>query len=250
MEGVPHPPHIANVQAYFNIHSDGSLRNHGSEFTFKSGYSGTKILAAMTAMDECARIMKFEGSYRTSMHAHLNMHDVTFPQDVFAIGAVYCLAEPFLYDFVGNDRDCCNYCVPWYAHPGHFEQYFKTIKGSKAIGLANAFKNSKTYKYSGLNFFSLGDFGTVEFRQAPVTMQKAKIVTWINLIMRLKKWVLEHPGVTGEALIYRAQNLGAEAFLRELFQEDYREAVKMTRDLTSAFKLGMTTLYYFVSISQ
>lgn len=246
------PSHIAEVQKFFNVHADGSLRNHGTEFTFNGGYSGTKILSAVNAMDECSRIMKFEGSYRTSMHVHMDMQDMVFPDDVFSLGAVYCLAEPFLYDFVGNDRDCCNYCVPWYAHPGHFEQYFKALKspGAKGTQIPNVLKNSKAFKYSGLNFFSLGDFGTLEFRHAPVTMQKAQIVVWINLIMRLKKWALENRGLTGEALISRAHQMGPEAFLTALFQEDYREAVKRTRDLKSTFKLGLTTLYYFVSISQ
>lgn len=255
--GTQPPPHATLTSKYYAIHSDHSLRDEGCEWVFRKPYSGTMIISAVEAMDETARIYNFKGSYRTSLHVHLNMQDVDFPHDVTRLGAVYSIVEPFLYDFVGEDRDCCNYCTPWYAHPGHFEAWFnilqdkrlKGLKGPDVIHYSGFFKQGKIHKYSGFNFMSLGDFGTIEFRQAPVTMQKDKVLTWINILMRLKKWVIEHPGITGEQLIVKANTMGPESFLQDVFGSEYKEVVKRTRDINSAFKRGMSTLYHYISLS-
>lgn len=254
---TPMPSHIVTTRQYFDTHVDGSLRQDGCEWVFKRGYSGTMIVNAVNAMDETARIGEFKGSYRTSLHVHLNMQDVDFPHDVTRMGAVYCMVEPFLYDFVGEDRDCCNYCTPWAAHPGHFETWFSLLNNTylKAQAqnniqtYAGQFKHSKAVKYSGLNFFSLGDFGTVEFRQAPVIMQRDKILVWINLLMRLKKWVIEHPSITSEQLVIKVNSMTPEAFLTEVFDSNYKDVTKRTRDIATSYKRGMSTLYHYISLS-
>lgn len=253
------PEHIRRVMDYFTTHADGSLREQGCEWVFKGPYSGTKVVNAVRAMGEMSRILRFTGSYRTSLHVHLDMQDMQFPEDPTRLGALYCIAEPFLYSFVGNQRDSCNYCVPWYNHSQHFDVYLKSVGDSNASRLvakkqasatifAQQFKQLKQHKYSGFNFFSLGDFGTVEFRQAPVTMQDDKILTWINLLMRMKKWVMDNH-VSPEEIIVKASKLGPERFLQEVFESNYYDLVRGTRDVHSHFKLGLATLYQYAALS-
>lgn len=240
---------ITESRKYFQVHNDGSLRQNGNEFVFIGPYYGTKVTDSIDIMDELARVLDFTGSYRTSLHVHLDMQDVSFPKDIERFGGIYSLVEPFLYKFVGNNRDCSNYCVPWYAHPQHFETYFGVIKRyfhAGDAGIAYALKQAKQTKYAGLNFFSLGDFGTVEFRQAPVTMQKDKILAWVNIIMRLKKWVVEKQ-YTPEELITHANKMGPQLLLQEVFEEQYRDVTRMSRDILQDFHIGLATLYQFVA---
>lgn len=239
---------LIQIHQLFNVHIDHSLRKDGLEFTFKSGYSGSKALAGIDAMDALARRYGFTGSYRTSLHVHLDMNDTSFPEDLLTFGSVYGLVEPFLYSFVGEGRNYCNYCIPWYKHPQQFENFLWLVarhkEGSNEI--VSHLKNGKGNKYSGLNYFSIGDFGTVEFRHAPVTMPRDKILIWINMIMRIKQWVLAHkllpPDVADLAV-----NIGPVRFLQEVFQTQYHAATRTSRDIEGDFWNGMDTLYQYIS---
>jgi hypothetical protein len=47
---------------------------------------------------------------------------------------------------------------------------------------------SRSYhRYSGLNLKALSDYGSIEFRQLPTTLNPATIFTWINIIFSLKR---------------------------------------------------------------
>lgn len=236
---------------YFTTHNDGSLRGAAMEYVFRKPFTGSLIINAIDAMDRAAKKFQFKGSYRTSLHVHLDMQDTVFPETVERLGAVYCLVEPALYDFVGAERDECNYCVPWYVHPQHIEVYFKALGVLDAFPdapsrVARTLKESKQYKYAGLNFFSLGDFGTVEFRHAPVDMPKQKIILWVNLLQRLKKWSVEST-LTPREIIEEASKKGPVQFQQEVFGKDYNELMFSNKDLYGNFKRGLSTLYLFAS---
>lgn len=244
------PSYIKEVVKYFNVHVDGSLRKNGMEFTFKNGFSGSKILNATRSMDECSRILGFEATYRTSLHCHLDMQDTNFPSDVEQLGAVYCVVEPFLYQFVGNNRNVSNYCIPWYKHPQHFENFRDTIKRKykpeQAGLLVHAFRGHVGDKYAGLNCFSLGTFGTLEFRQGQVNMQLAKLHTWINMLMRLKQWVLTTP-MTPTEVLDKVNSARPSVFLQEVFQSNYADAVRMSRNIDADLWSGLETLYQYIA---
>lgn len=239
---------IAEVNKYFNVHIDGSLRIHGKEFTFKGPYRGSKIIRACTAMDDAARALFFTSGYRTSLHVHLDVGDLQYPNDLILFGAVYCVVEPFLYNFVGQGRFTNNYCTPWYKHPHHFHTFITTCRSYKDQTAIPAFKHNKQYKYSGLNCFSLGDFGTFEFRQAPVNMQLPKVKTWINLTMRIKQWVMINTGTTLPRLLDRVTHSSPEAFLTSVFQSHYNDVVRGSRNIEADYWNGIETLYQYAAI--
>ena len=239
---------VSDMGKYFVTHSDGSLRGNAIEFVFSGPYTGSKIMKAVDVMDQAARAFSFTSSYRTSLHVHLDCGDLDMPDDIDRIAVVYSIVEPFLYRFVGNAREASNYCVPWYAHPQHFSK-FKALQSKYPLadtGFAVGLKNSKAFKYSGLNFFSLGDFGTLEFRQAPVNMQKPKIITWINLIMSLKKWVMANQKMGPEDIVTHAEKLGVFAFFAEVFGEYHKEPLRYSRDAHKEFQVGLSTAYHYI----
>lgn len=245
----PVTPVVGEVIKYFDQVPDHSLRLNGMEFKFRGGYRGSKILRAIEAMEQGARVFGFEGSYRTSLHVHLDMHDLDFPRDIELFGGLYCIVEPFLYQFVGNNRHACNYCVPWNYHPQHFETFLRTIRENHKEGTSvvmGYIRNGKANKYAGLNCYSLGDYGTVEFRQAPVTFQSPKIISWINLLMRLKQWVIEHP-IRIDTLVALADSAGAVSFLEDVFRQQTPEVLRYSKNVESDFWRGMQTLYQYAA---
>jgi len=236
---------------YYSVKSDGSLREGGREFVFKGPLSGTLLLNAINAMDELARAGKFTSSYRTSLHCHMDMCETFYPDDIILLGMLYCITEPFVYRYIGNGRDGCNYCIPWYSHPQHYQVFLECVAQGKNFDSSTngaQLKNSKQFKYSGLNFFSLGDFGTIEWRHAPVNMQRDKIIQWINIIMRHKKFVMEHKNVVPDWLITYAQRRGPLDFLIEVFDQQTKPLLVNTSKLTEDFELGLSTAYHYLSV--
>lgn len=252
----PHATLLDRFYSYYAPHQDGSLRGSSSEFVFRKPMSGTLISGALDCMDEVSRIYEFKGSYRTSLHIHLDMQNQEFPKDIVLLGALYCLVEPFFYKFVGQQRDVCNYCIPWYSHPQHFNVFFSGMErqlkqeGGYSTRTSTKLKELKSYKYAGLNLFSLGDFGTVEFRHAPVDMQKAKIIVWINAIMRLKKYINSNRGLTIDTLLLNVEKMGPTNFLMSLLDSEFREITKFSKNIAEDFQIGLKTCYYFISASK
>lgn len=254
------------LDMYYNNHRDGSLRGSSAEFTFRGAYFGTKLLNAILIMEEASRILGFTASYRTSMHVHVDVNDLNFPEDIHAISGIYALSEPLLYKFVRRGREACNYCIPWYFNLGHVRVWNKVLReGGKGPAsaevqriegrhlrllqenpaivngnyTANLLTGSKLYKYAGLNFFSLGDLGTLEYRIAPVDMQAPKIITWINILMRMKKYVKEKKPSLNQ-IVRRAQKEPQE-LLSEVYEDNFVDLTKMTTTLQQDLMVGIKT---------
>jgi Putative amidoligase enzyme len=247
------------VKSYFAFHVDGSLRENGMEFTFREPYAGTRILAAIDAMDDAARAFSFTASYRTSLHVHLDLSELAYPKDAHRVAALYALVEPLLYKFVGQNRDGCNYCIPWYANPHHYLRYAAVLKpfqkgftedrftndlGIKLGSELNA--NKAHHKYSGMNMMSMGQFGTVEFRQAPVNMQKEKILAWINILMRIKKYVMDSQWEP-EQLYSQVKIWGPTEFIQRVFLTEANFLLRCTKSVEEDLKRGSLTLFHFIS---
>lgn len=246
------------LQHYFSAHPDGSLRKSGQEFVFTNPLFGENLLAAITLMDDTARACKFENSYRTSMHVHLDMEGTEFPHAPVAYGCLYAVVEPLMYRFVGNKREFNNYCLPWHQSEQHFELFLDRIpttdlpQGSPHLKiLVENLKRNKVYKYAGMNFWSLGDFGTVEWRHAPVGMSKVKVIQWINLIQSLKLFIDHRKVPSPRDIMEEAYDLGAEAFLKKVYGENYVNAIRYSPDVGQDFNLGLKTgAQYVVSCAQ
>lgn len=257
----PRAPIVYGLKGYFAYHVDGSLRDGGMEFTFKEPYSGTRIISAIEAMDEASRAYGFTASYRTSLHCHLDMSELNYPKDAHRFAALYALIEPLLYKFVGSNRDGCNYCLPWYANPHHYINYarilrpfkndlYKNLQYEDGLRLGAELNLSRgSHKYAGLNLMSLGQFGTVEFRQAPVNMPKDKILTWINIIMRLKKYVIDYP-FEPAGLLQKMKLCGAKDFIFQVFDTQATSLIRNVKNLDQDLKTGSLTLFHFLSAIQ
>lgn len=234
---------------YFTIHQDGSLRDNGQEFVLRDPLFGEDLLRAIGAMDEAARAGKFKGSYRTSMHVHLDMERASYPDHILGLAITYAIAEPFMYKFVGNNRDLCNYCLPWFRHDQHFTVFLRGLSDSKSHTgeqITHRFRTLKEYKYSGLNFFSLGDYGTLEFRHAPVGMAAEKVIEWVNLIQSLKSYSTR-PGRNFEGIISSAFSKTYVQFLNEVFGEHARSLLRFCPRPEEAYRLGLKTASSFAT---
>lgn len=174
----------------WNSTEDNSLRNNGREFVSQP-IKGNQIPFALevlfTGLKKDRSTIGYEFSDRTSIHVHVNYRNDTLETLANTL-LIYLTVEKLLYEFVGGNRSKNIFCVPLY-DSNSVEGYallFKALQGD-----ANAICDVlKTYfsKYSGLNLLPLLKYGTIEYRHLVGTDDRQKIMSWINLILKIKTY--------------------------------------------------------------
>lgn len=157
---------------------DGSLKVQGAEFV-------TVPIQSRFLEVELDRL--FEGiiadtSSRCSVHVHINIRDLSMDELVKFI-LLYSIFEKSLFNFSGN-RWKNNFCVPMYADNHYVLDMINTILKHGSI-------NPRWFKYAAFNLSPIfggesSRIGTAEFRHMAGTMDKNKILDWVNLIVSLK----------------------------------------------------------------
>jgi len=177
-----HKKGSAILQNMWQCKSDGSLRGAGLEYV-SYAMRGKRAAAALSALYQHLDSIKATPSVRTSVHVHINMQDQTIEQ-LRSLVMTYIIFERVLYDFVGNNREKNNFCVPLYSYPPTYDLL-------RHIGPQGKVSNLSTFwaKYTGLNLKPLTTgFGTVEFRHFSGSRDINKVITWINILLSLKKF--------------------------------------------------------------
>jgi len=183
---------------YWQDKEDGSLRDNGREFVTHP-IPASHVPLALTELKCFLDVVnpKHSFSTRTSVHVHLNVRDLSFKQ-LHVLSIVYMLFEKAFYKFAGRDRNKNIFCVP---HADSIDYYTvaKAMEMSSKeddmsiddlLTLRRMFDNCR--RYVGFNVKCIPTYGTVEFRHLPGTMDIERITTWINLILSLKKYVMEN----------------------------------------------------------
>lgn len=172
---------VHNGSPYWRLTEDGSLRNHGYEFitppirAWRVEHALHQLLTKQIPPD-------VEYSDRTSVHVHINVRTLTVPQ-LEALVLTYLLFEKTLFSWIGHNRYENIFCVP----------ICETNMGLMLDGLIQRNNPHITWqKYTALNLLPITEKGTIEFRHLHGTGDIKKIITWINLILSLKKFALRH----------------------------------------------------------
>ena len=173
------------LPAYWSVHEDGSLRNHGLEFVsiplqVKQIQSAIELLYSTLKKTNQPQFTN-----RTSVHVHLNCRDLTQDQ-VYALVLLYAIFEKHFYGYAGTRRMNSIFCVP----------LFRCNLLQNARECIYNFAAS-WHKYCGINLLPLTDnngrrgYGTVEFRHLYGTDNSQEVLEWIDNILCLRKAALE-----------------------------------------------------------
>jgi len=178
VENINHVPNALEGGLWHHV-ADNSLRLAGREFVSVPMYGKTAEIA-LEQLYKYLNKINAVCSPRTSVHVHVNTQDLNLGE-LYKFIMLYIVYERVLYDFVGNNRDKNNFCIPLYSYP-HTWGIFKEIQNGK-------FNFSKNWlKYTGFNLKPLMDGrGTIEFRHFSGSKDLKLVATWINLILSLKK---------------------------------------------------------------
>jgi len=159
----------------WKVTEDGSLRNDGREF-ISVPIKGTMIEYAVKRLFTDLKKYPYKFTKRCSIHVHMNARTMTASQ-VLGMMLVYLVMEKTLFRFIGENRENNIHCVP--LRESNITWMFTQILNGKAT-------SNSWMKYTAVNLVPLQGKGTIEFRHMHGTDDVKKILTWINLLLKIK----------------------------------------------------------------
>lgn len=161
-------------QIYWNVTEDGSLKVQGVEFVSHpiSGHNIDYALAELKAYLETQNCL---WSHRTSIHVHTYVGDFSM-EKLTAFTALYAVFESLFFSTVDEVRRGNSYCY----HLRDLEP--NNIK----IG-------TRDMKYCAFNLGTgIENYNTVEFRHMQGTGDFVKIRRWVQMIVKLHRFVKDN----------------------------------------------------------
>ena len=232
---------------------DGSLRNNGMEFIFRKPVFGKDVEIQLKEFEKLVEDQRnkhpgsFQFTHRTSVHIHVDVRNME-PSQVFWFLYVYVIFERTLFRYLkersGEDRSQSPFCVAYYASPrGFVSSISDLLNGSPRLANLKRSRN----KYSAVNFSTMWQFGTLEFRQMFGTHSTEEIMRWISIILEMKKFA-ETVDEPPENALLRISGQGPQRFLEEVFpvnwswlvtndlEEDVFDGVRDAQDMAMYIK--------------
>lgn len=208
---------------YWRMIEDGSLRNNGREF-ITPPIRAWRIEHALMQLFNVDLNQDIDFSERTSIHIHMNIRTLTVPQ-LESLIITYILFEKVLFNFIGNNRYNNIFCVP----------IVETDIGENLLNMiTNKSPEVAWQKYTALNLLPIMNKGTIEFRHMSGTKDIERLITWINLLLSLKKFALQKSpeyiwkrintlNTTSEYRLFAEEVFGE--FLPILWNDNFNKAV-------------------------
>ena len=180
-----------SISKYWTIHNDGSLRHHGVEYVFAQPYNfnSEEYREAMKLFDQLTEEIDFLESTYTSVHVHLNMTNREVIT-VFNFMAVYLIVEELLNRYCGPDRNGNLFCLKTSNAEYNYIKIKEMVRAfDQGAHVASAFiKNGlsqNSLKYAALNLYTLRQFGSLEIRTHPGTVDVKIIHRWVSILHNL-----------------------------------------------------------------
>ncbi len=167
---------------YWTVKPDGSLRNYGAEFVSRK-LRGRDVKKALLELERFFAKYEITPDYthRTSTHIHADVRALAVGQlqNLIVTGLV---VEPWLFNHVGKDRESNIYCVPFYKNNNGIFNLSKFFD-DREVMFQTALHGAR--KYEAMNFLSMSEHGTVEFRHHYGCHDKDALLTWIKTILHI-----------------------------------------------------------------
>jgi len=212
---------VQDFAMFWNAHNDGSLRNVGVEYVFNTPYNfrGPEYTKALELFDKLTKVVKFTPSTYTSVHVHLNMTTETI-MTIANFITTYFIVEELLNEYCGPDRDGNLFCLKTSVSEGIFVAAKDLLKsfdtGSESAKINMTKLSQNNLKYGALNLYALRQFGSLEIRTHPGTVDVKLIDRWVSILVDILNYS-RHAG-TPVDIVNSIYANGNQAFVTEVFE--------------------------------
>lgn len=195
---------------------DNSLRGdyptHAAEYVSRGALAIDKVPEALTALRAALPKAKFNFSFRTSVHVHVNVHNLTEDQ-LFGFIYTAMLLEGPLSSLCGESRKCNRFCLRVVDAEGTVDVFTKLITNGVGSFIRNNDENQNRYSFT--NLASIRKHGTVEFRGMEGNLDVERLTQWCNILIRIRDWSAKFNDMI-EIYNYIVEN-GTANFIQEVF---------------------------------
>ena len=173
---------------YWRPEHDPSLRGESVEYILKKPMEASSIIKAVEELNKKAEEAetKFNFSFRTSTHVHLNVQHNTHVELLNILYTYYLLENPMI-NYCGEERKCNRFCLRLEDAEGCTRWINDLFKGTEQAILAIP---GDQIRYSALNLEAIKKYGSIEFRSMRGTVDKKEIKTWLDLILSIRGYAL------------------------------------------------------------
>lgn len=227
------------VKDWITTH-DGSLRGlHAAEYVLRKPLSLPATMAAIDALRKALEPVDVQWSFRTSVHVHMNVLNMTKQQiDCFIYS--YLLLEEVLVAFCGKTREGNRFCLRVRDAENLVHAVSKFFANPEF-----AFPNRDMYRYSSLNLDALNKFGSLEFRGMRGTVDRDVLDVWVNALVRLRSFSMKYKTIHEISDVF--VSTPDDEFLELVFGKAIAEAItpkdrNLSEMLSDTYSLTMALL--------
>lgn len=227
----------------WTVTTDGSLRavdgHQPYEYYFRRPLKREAVGPALKLFHrkQMANRAEFKMSHRTSVHAHINVQQMTM-KEILTYICLYLLFESALTQFAGEDREGNLFCQ----RAKDAEHWVWTLVQAYKTGNFNQIYRDE-FRYTACNTASLGHLGSLEFRALRGTTDSQLIENWVDLLLHLRD---ESRNFTNPMdLLERYYLLGNNDFFRMVFSTR-PDLEQILSQACQTIDLGMKEGSYFV----
>ena len=226
---------------YWKTERDGSLRD-GKEYVLKAPVSLEETSAALLSLKAELTDSKPSFSFRTSVHVHLNVQEMTHKEICSLIYLYYLLEEPLM-TYCGRSRKGNRFCLRLQDADG----VINNLRLLFNVGMEFAVNNidQDAVRYSALNIASLPKYGSLEFRAMEGNIDINRLNIWLLAITKLKKAATN--GLTPIDWYNRMNLLGSKKILEEVLDDigEHFTYPRMEKDmaLSASLSIDLPFLY-------
>lgn len=194
---------------YWDVKTDGSLRNSGREFVCNSPWGGLDLYQAVQEIDTVLHRINPDETWRCSTHVHVDVRNMTVPQLKRMILA-YVVYEKMLFKLSGIHRYKNNFCFALGFAQNQLDilARYWPLDGRQFIDSVCG----EWDKYTSLNFLPMLQYGSAEFRISEAKRRKGQLIRLVNRFLSLKEVAMSFEG-------------DDESFINHLYTTDPRKII-------------------------
>lgn len=216
--------------AFWDVHTDGSLRQVGREYVLKVPVMFEKELPeALTEFKEKTEGIPFiQDSITTSVHVHMNILNETFVT-LGNVLATYALVENLLIRFSGPDRRSNLFSLPMCDAEEIYNNIIRLVIGMGTKRYGHMAYDVESTKYGALNLSSIARYGSLEIRSFRGVTDIDVIYQWVGLLYSIMQYARQEK-LTPPQIIMAYKEKGAE-ILSDIFSSDQRQLIAQKNEV-------------------
>lgn len=231
--------------AVWTSHDDGSLRgvypDTRVEYVINGPVPLETLPSALAELKELTNGCVPNFSFRTSVHAHVNVLNINENQLLNYIYTYLLLEEPLI-NFCGNSRKGNRFCLRL-QDADYMLTYMKQLFQRRVYKVVDF--EGEDMRYAAINLAAVAKYGSIEFRGMKGTFDFEIIKTWCTALVSIRNYACNRETVLD---IYdEFVEMGPEKFLHHVLGDVASQFLykNLVKDCQRSFSLSMELPWTF-----